>query len=449
MNILPKIQLTRMPNYIKIAEDVDFFNLFQKIEQHFDTCFIFESLGEEGKFSRFSLIGFDPAHIIRARGNTLFVDESAITVENPYKELNKLMPLQTLSRDYAGGLIGYLGYDAINYFEPSIHVKTHPLFDQFCFGAYTDGLIFDKLTSELFYFYYEQNRESLLRKVLKTSVRPKKLQVQFVKDGLTREEHKKIVEEVLERIREGKTFQCEVGFKSEYAVSGNTLTIYERLREINPSPFMYYLKFGKKKIIGASPELLFSLRNGEMTTRPLAGTIARGINEDEDKRLARKLLQNPKERAEHNMLIDLHRNDIGSVAKFGTVKIKELMNVKKFSHVQHISSEITGLMRHDEDMFSSLAKNFPMGTVCGTPKLETMKIIDDNEPEPRGPYGGGVGHFGFNDDCTFALALRSLFVSDEYAYAQTSGGIVMDSKPDEEYREIQNKLKAMRKVLTI
>jgi anthranilate synthase component 1 len=147
------------------------------------------------------------------------------------------------------------------------------------------------------------------------------------------------------------------------------------------------------------------------------------------------------------MLVDMHRNDIGKVARFGTVRIKDLMTVKKFSHVQHISSEITGIIRPDEDMFSGLASNFPMGTVCGTPKVETLKIIDSNEPEARGPYGGGVGHFGFNGDCTFALALRSLFISDDYAYSQTSGGIVYDSNPEKEYDEIQRKLAAMRLVL--
>jgi len=170
---------------------------------------------------------------------------------------------------------------------------------------------------------------------------------------------------------------------------------------------MYYLKFGEKRIIGASPELLFSLRDGEMTTRPLAGTIRRGANPKEDQQLARELVNDEKERAEHNMLVDLHRNDIGKVAKFGTVKIRDLMTVKKFSHVQHISSEVVGTIRPEEDMFSGLASQFPMGTVCGTPKIETIKIIDANEKEARGPYGGGVGHFGFNGDCTFALALRA------------------------------------------
>lgn len=449
MNNLPEIKISKKPTYIKFAEDVDFYELFQKIEQQFETCFIFESLGEEGKFSRYSIIGFAPLTIISARENNLIIDGKIYPVKNPYFALRDIMPPQTIARNYAGGLIGYLSYEAVNYFEPSLHIKVHDLFDQFMFGVYTDGLILDKQTQELFYFYYDKNRSNILKDVMDLKVKRQSLNVKFIKDGLTKIEHAEIVKRVKKHIRAGDTFQCEVGFKTEYNIIGDTLNLYGKLRKINPSPFMYYLKFGKNKIIGASPELLFSLRDGEMTTKPLAGTIKRGKNEIQDYKLARILLNDPKERAEHNMLVDLHRNDLGRVAQFGTVRIRDLMTVKKFSHVQHISSEIVGIIRSEEDMFSGLASNFPMGTVCGTPKLETIKIIDSNEPEARGPYGGGVGHFGFNGDCTFALALRSLFISNKYAYAQTSGGIVYDSQPEKEYDEIQRKLAAMREVLEV
>lgn len=447
MSKLPKIKIPKKPTYIKFAEDVDFFKLFQKIEQQFDTCFIFESLGEEGKFSRYSIIGFDPISIISARENNLIINGKIYPVKNPYFALRDIMPTKTIARNYAGGLIGYLSYETVNYFETKLRIKTHKLFDQFMFGVYTDGLIFDKLTNELFYFYYNKDRRNILKDMMHSKLKTKALKVRFIKDSLTKKEHTGIVERVKKHIRAGNTFQCEVGFKTEYEISGDTLNLYGNLRKINPSPFMYYLKFGEKIIIGASPELLFSLRDGEMTTKPLAGTIKRGKNEMEDRELTRTLLGDPKERAEHNMLVDMHRNDIGKVAQFGTVRVKDLMTVKKFSHVQHISSEIVGIIRPEEDMFSALASNFPMGTVCGTPKVETIKIIDSNEPEARGPYGGGVGHFGFNGDCTFALALRSLFISETYAYTQTSGGIVYDSKPSKEYDEIQRKLAAMRKVL--
>ncbi|MBI5456901.1 anthranilate synthase component I family protein [Candidatus Kaiserbacteria bacterium] len=445
---LPKIKLGQKPTYVKIAEDVDFLELFKKVEQEYDTCFIFESLGEEGKFSRYSIIGFDPAHLISAREKTFTFDGKAYAVENPYAALRGMMPRQTIARNYAGGLIGYLSYEAVNYFEPSVHVKVHPSFEQFMFGVYLDGVIYDKLTNELSYFYYDTDRSDVLKNILQKSAGKKEFSAKFIKDGLTKEQHAEVVERVKEHIRAGNTFQCEVGFKSEYSIEGDPVAIYEKLRDVNPSPFMYHLKFGKRHVIGASPELLFSLRDGEMTTRPLAGTIRRGKDEKEDQQLARKLLNDPKERAEHTMLVDMHRNDIGRVARFGTVRVKDLMTVKKFSHVQHMSSEVVGIIRPGEDMFSGLQSNFPMGTICGTPKVETMKIIDANEPEARGPYGGGVGHFGFNGDCTFALTLRSVFLSGKDAYTQTCGGIVYDSDPEKEYEEIVNKLAAMKRVLS-
>lgn len=444
---IQKIKKLQKPTYVKLAIDVDFFELFRKIEKKFDTCFIFESLGEEGKFSRYSIIGFGPEKIISAREGNLIIDGVKYPVENPYHALRKLLPPPAIASNYAGGLVGYVSYEAVNYMEPAVRVKVSEHFDQFLFGAYTDGLILDKLTGELIYFCYTEDRSELLRKLLRGRAPKEAFKARVVREGLSKKEHRDIVEDVKEKIRAGNTFQCEVGFKTEYRVSGNALAVYARLRKINPSPFMYFLKFGKHKIVGASPELLFSLRGGEMTARPLAGTIRRGKNEQEDKRLARELLSDEKEKAEHAMLVDLHRNDLGRVAEFGTVKVRDLMTIKKFSHVQHISSEIAGTIRSGHDAFSALASNFPMGTVTGTPKVETMKIIDANEPDARGPYGGGVGHFGFNGDCTFALALRSLFIDGAYAYSQTSSGIVYDSVPEKEFDEIQRKSAAMKKAI--
>ena len=447
MKKLPKIQLSQKPTYIAFSETQDFCALFGAIEKKLDSCFLFESLGEEEKFSRYSNIGFEPEHIIFARGNSLIIDGVTYQVKNPYSTLRDLMPAVPIARNYSGGLVGYLNYDAVNYMEPSLKVKVHKDFDSFMFGVYTDGLIFDKLTNQITYFYYQTDRSGIIKKIMHTRTGKKTFQVNRIADGLTRRQHAELVNRVKDRIRAGDTFQCEVGFKTKYVVDGDSFGIYKSLRKINPSPFMYYLKFGDKKIIGASPELLFSLRDGEMTTKPLAGTIRRGINPKEDKKLAHTLLSDPKEKAEHIMLVDLHRNDIGRVARFGTVKIRDFMSVKKFSHVQHISSEIVGLIRPEDDMFSALAANFPAGTLTGAPKIESMKIIDANEPEARGPYGGAVGHFGFNGDCTFAINIRSLYVSGKTAYTQTSGGIVYDSLANREYTEIRRKLAAMQKTL--
>lgn len=452
---LPQIQLPSKATYVKLAEDINFLELFSKIEAKFDTCFLLESLGEESYISRTSVIGFDPQMLIRARGNTLSIQDrrsgtsTDYPVENPYLALREMVPQNVISRNYAGGLVGYLGYDAMNFFEPSLQLHTHEHFDGFRFGVYTDGLVLDKMTGELNYFYYHENRAEMVRQILSEAV-PKydKSIVNYLGDTSTREQHSAAVETVKQKIIDGLVFQCEVGFKSKFKIDGPKLPIYSRLREVNPSPHMYYLKDGEQVIFGASPELLFRLRQGEMETFPLAGTTKRGATHEEDTQLARALLNDPKEIAEHNMLVDLHRNDLGRVAQFGTVKVRTLMDIKRYSHVQHISSEIVGILAENQDMFSALAANFPAGTLTGAPKIEAMKIINDLEGEGRGPYGGAIGQFNFNGDCTFAIPIRSVFCNGTDAYAQTCGGNVYDSTPENEYLEIQRKLAATRKVLS-
>ncbi|WP_049722075.1 anthranilate synthase component I family protein [Gilvimarinus polysaccharolyticus] len=453
MNKPEKIKIPRKPNYVTLATECDFFELFKKIEKRFERCFLLESLGEESHISRYSLIGFDPCQVFSARDKALVITErdgraAVYPSDNPYYLLRDIMPQNILSRGYAGGLTGYIGYDCMNYFEPSMSVQASEYFDAFKFGLYKDGLILDKMTAEIFYFYYDDDRQALVQELIEQSYQGDgELTITPLGDTMDRTGHEAAVEKVKQNIVDGKIFQCEVGFKTEFKVAGDTINAYQSMREINPSPQMYYLKFGSEKIIGASPELLFRLRQGEMETYPLAGTAARGATEAEDKMLARSLLNDPKEIAEHNMIVDLHRNDIGRVAQFGTVKVRNLMDIKRFSHVQHISSEIVGIMADSEDMFTALASNFPAGTLTGAPKIEAMKIIDDLEPDGRGPYGGAVGHFSFNGDCTFAIPIRTLFVSGEHAYVQTCGGNVYDSNAADEYQEIQRKFAGTKKVL--
>lgn len=453
MKQLPQpFAIPKKPTYIKIADDIDLFHVFNVIESQNDVCFLLESLGREEHMSRYSLIGFDPDHQIVARSKTLLIDNESYETDNPYYVLSQLFPTSILARNYAGGLVGYLSYEAMNYFEPSLQLPEHEQFDQFRFGLYLDGLVYDKMTGELFYFYYKKSRMDLVNVYLKQSKSLKHaktdISVTFEGDSMTKNQYTEMIEATIEEIKKGNSFQSEAGFKTFFSIKGTEkLAIYEKLRNVNPSPFMYYLKFSRQILIGASPELLFRMRDGEMETFPLAGTIKRGKNESEDRRLARQLLHDPKEIAEHNMLVDLHRNDIGKVAQFGTVKVRRLMDVKKFSHVQHISSEISGLIHPNENMFTALASNFPAGTLTGAPKIETMKIIHSHEQVARGPYGGGVGHFGLNGDCTFCIPIRSLFIYEDEAFAQTSSGIVYDSKPENEYKEIQNKLAAMKQVL--
>jgi anthranilate synthase component 1 len=445
-----KIHLSRKPHYVTITEDCDYFELFKKIEKRFDNCFILESLGEESYVARHTLIGFDPEKQLCANGNILTIAErdgqtTTYQSDNPYYLLREIIPQDVISRRYAGGLTGYISYEAMSYFEPTLKLQTSKDFDMFRFGLFKDGLIYDKMTGELIYFYYDDSRIELIRTLLKEPYTGNgELRIIPKEDSMTREEHAAAVMEVKQNIIDGKIFQCEVGFKKRFRFIGDCVNVYERMREVNPSPQMFYLKFGDQKLISASPEMLFRVRQGEMETFPLAGTTKRGATPQEDVALARQLLNDPKEIAEHNMLVDLHRNDIGRVARFGTVKVRSLMDIKRFSHVQHISSEIVGIMSETEDMFSALASNFPAGTLSGAPKIEAMKIINSMENDARGPYGGAVGHFSFNGDCTFAIPIRTIFANGENAYVQTCGGNVYDSNPANEYQEIVRKFAGTR-----
>jgi anthranilate synthase component 1 len=446
------------PNYTQIAEDLDFFELFKIIEKNFKNCYLIESLGQESN-ERYSVIGFDPQKIFRSNAiDTLEVlsnnSTQQIETKNAYYKLRDEVPQNVISRNYSGGLFGFMSYEGYNFFQNKINLKPHPDFELFKFGLYQDGLVYDKTTGQVFYFCYESDRSQIIKSFIdelknNSGLTKKKLslKVKFLGHTLTQKEHQKKVIDTIEEIKAGNSFQAEVGFKSEYEIEGDKILIYEKLRQVNPSPFMYYCKFGEQIIIGASPELLIRLNQGELQTSPLAGTTKRGKTIEEDLILARKLLNDTKEKAEHNMLVDMHRNDVGTIARFGTVKVRNLMEIKRFSHVQHISSDVVGIINPQKDMFDALAALMPGGVVSGAPKIETAKIISRNEPQPRGVYGGAIGHFGLNGNCTFAIPIRTVFIKGKKAFAQTSSGIVYDSNPEYEYQEILNKLEAMKKVL--
>lgn len=252
----PMFDIPSKPNLIKIAQDIDFFELFKRIEQAYDTCFLFESLGEESHISRHHIIGFDPAAIVFAKDrHTLSIQQNGKTTDypcqNPYHLLQKITPQHIIARNHTGGLVGFMGFDCVNFFEPSLDVKASEHFEPFKFGLYLDGLSLDKMTGEIFYFYYNHNRMDkiigLLNKALRAYQSPK---VSYLGDGMTKEEHAKTVAKVKEDIKAGLIFQCEVGFQSHYQIIGDKMPIYEKLREVNPSPHMYFMKFGKQAIIG-------------------------------------------------------------------------------------------------------------------------------------------------------------------------------------------------------
>ncbi len=450
-----------------IAHDVDIYRLFAYVKSQCDDCYYFESLSHPRHQDRYFSLGFAPLAKISARQNTVTIQGKPAAIEqltgqsntasvdynttNAYHFIAEQFPFNFAGTPHQGGLIGYFSHEAVNYFEPSLQLKEHALFKPFQLCLYTDGLLFDTTTQTLTYYTYGENRLELAQSLLKAASAydiPNTLKsVQFLGHSETKENFLQAVESTREKIRQGYSFQSEVGFKSLYDIQGDKIAIYNRLRQINPSPYMFYVKNDVEEIFGASPEILISSNQGQVLTTPTAGTIHRGKSDAEDTELARQLLTNLKEIAEHNMLVDLHRNDLSRVCLPQTVKISDLMYIIKFSHVQHIVSNITGIQQPNKSAYDVLAAIFPGGVVTGAPKLETIKIIDGNESTPRGVYGGAVGRFSLSGDCDFCLPIRSIFCHQDNCYAQTSAGVVFDSVAEKEYNEVTNKLAAMQQTL--
>ena len=253
----------------------------------------------------------------------------------------------------------------------------------------------------------------------------------------------------VEYIRAGDIFQVVISQRLQAPFSPPPFELYRTLRVVNPSPFMFYLRMPGSTLVGSSPEIMVRVVDGKVTVRPLAGTRRRGRDEDEDARLAAELLADPKERAEHVMLVDLGRNDVGRVARFGSVDLSDVMCVERYSHVMHITSNVTGHLRDDCDAFDALAACLPAGTVSGAPKVRAMEIIDEIEPHRRGPYAGAVGYIDFAGNMDTCIALRTVVIQNGHAYVQAGAGIVADSVPATEYQETLNKARGLLKAIEI
>ena len=267
--------------------------------------------------------------------------------------------------------------------------------------------------------------------------------------NITRKEFMSNVEVARDYIYSGDIVQVVLSQRLETESTGDKFLIYRNLKEINPSPYMYYLDFGVRKIVGSSPEMLARVEGRRVETYPIAGTRPRGKTPEEDEKLEREMLADEKERAEHVMLVDLGRNDVGRVAKYGTVKVTKFMEVEKYSHVQHMVSEVTGELKRGMDEFDAFQSIFPAGTVSGAPKVRAMEIIDELEPTKRGIYSGAVGYFSFNGNIDTAITIRTIVFERDKAYIQAGAGIVADSKPENEYIETMNKAKGMLKALEV
>ena len=432
----------------KIDLPLSAFEAFKRIYPSVENIFLLESLGEEGKYNRYSYVGFDPQFVIQAKNNELMINNKIEKIENPFNYLSYFSNLRSKGNGFCGGLVGYFSHEATRYFEEAFVGHGNREFPDFCFGFYADGLKFDKKTRECTYFHHGQSRLKKVYSLLHSTGELKKFSYKKLEAGKSKEDHEKMVLESTKNIKKGDIFQVVLSLRSYFHLTGDTRRIYAILRQINPSPYMIYMKFGEKEIISASPELLIRVKGREIEHfGTLAGTIRRGGDKKEDERLEQELLRDEKEKAEHMMLVDLARNDVGRICEFGSVRVEKLASIKKFSHVQHIFSEVHGRLKRQEDSFSALASCFPAGTLTGAPKVEAMKIIAKLEGESRGPYGGVGGYFSLSGESMMAILIRSLFIDGKSAYTQTGSGIVLDSKVNNEYKEIENKQKAMEEAL--
>jgi anthranilate synthase component 1 len=436
----------------KINTDKNPFEIFKQIYTNYENVFILESLTGPKELSEFSVIGFDPEFTVKCdKGKFQIYRKGKIIserkVKDPLAELRRILPIVNDKKlRYIGGAVGYVSYDAIRFWEQLPSKRANNTFPLMEFGIYTDGLIHDRKDKATYYFHIgKKSRLVELEKLLNS--KSKYLDNSFYFSRPISETSKSHfvskVKKAKDYVYEGEVFQVVISRKFVFEVHGDPIILYENLRKLNPSPYMYFFKRKKRFIIGSSPEMLLRVINDKIETFPIAGTRPITNKESENRRLAKELLRDKKELAEHTMLVDLARNDLGRVCKFGSVQPKELMIVKRFSHVQHIVSHITGDLYSKYDCFDAFRSLFPAGTVSGAPKVRAMEVISELEESSRGPYAGALGYFSFNRCCDFAIIIRSLFINGNNAFIQAGAGIVMDSIPKNEYLETEQKAGAL------
>ena len=443
--------------------------------------FLFESTEKNDASGRFSFVGINPRTLIKGYGRELQVVELGVErrvqmAGDPLDELCKLMArYQFVSRPelprFSGGAVGFLGYEATHFFEPKVPIAEHDELQlpETVFMITSSLLIFDhrlrtlKIVANAFLEdgslekVYAQTTDSIhaiMRQLAKPAelpfVPPADPETQQVHSNFQPDQFKRAVEQTKEYIRAGDVFQVVLSQRFESDFSGDPLDFYRCLRFINPSPYMFCLKFGADfSLVGSSPEMHVRLVDDAVEIRPLAGTRPRGTTSAQDERNAVELLADPKERAEHIMLVDLARNDVGRVSDFGTVRVTEFMEIERYSHVMHIVSNVTGRLRAGCTGFDLVKATFPAGTVSGAPKIRAMQIISELEATRRGCYAGAIGYFGFDGNVDSCIALRCAVLKKGKAYFQAGAGIVADSNPHLEYEETLNKAHAMAKALSI
>jgi anthranilate synthase component 1 len=467
-----------------LAEEGNLIPLYQEILADTDTpvstylkikdksfSYLLESADGGERWGRYSFIGYKPFLTVLSRKQEIEIrekDEKRILrdVENPLHALRDLIQeirpvtIQELP-PFQGGFVGYFNYDLIRTWEylPGISPEDMPESLFTCAGRL---IVFDHLTHQVkvVAFAYLHEDEDLketyeritdgiheaireLQGPLPTNTNAEGFSVSELESNFKREDFEDIVRKAKEHIVAGDVIQVVLSQRFSGEVSGDDFILYRNLRSINPSPYMFYLNFGEVRLVGSSPEILVRLTDNKIELRPIAGTRQRGKTPEEDQDLEADLMADPKERAEHIMLVDLGRNDAGKVATAGSVSVPRLMDVEYYSHVMHIVSSVEGILKSDMDEFDLFMAAFPAGTVSGAPKIRSMEIISDLEPTPRGPYAGAVGYFGFNGNMDFCITIRTISIIGNKLAIQAGAGIVADSSPEGEYHETLRKAAAM------
>ena len=457
-----------VPVYREITADLDTpVSAYLKVREG-PYSFLLESVEGGERLARYSFIGTNPYRVLRTGPGYEYEGDPLVPVEQELAQFRLVrlpgLPLLT------GGAIGYVGYDAVRHFEPRVE---RPLADPLglpeAMFLFCDSLIvFDhihhtmkvvthcRLDGDVDAAYRQAafRIEDLVRRLTTRSV---PLPVEDVADvvrtngeavsNVGKEGYQQMVERIREYIIAGDVIQVVPSQRIARRTAVHPFNIYRQLRALNPSPYMFYLDLGEFQIVGASPELLVRVEEGVVTTHPIAGTRPRGKTPEEDERLERELLASEKERAEHIMLVDLGRNDVGRVAVPGSVRVDSLMHIERYSHVMHIVSHVSGQLRPDKTMFDAFRAIFPAGTVSGAPKIRAMEIIAELEGERRYVYAGAVGYASLAGSLDTCIAIRTMVVKDGVAYLQAGGGIVYDSDPEEEYNESMAKLRALLRAI--
>ncbi|MBN1793693.1 MAG: anthranilate synthase component I [Candidatus Omnitrophica bacterium] len=477
-----------IPIYTELPADLETPVSAYMKSSHEKYSFLLESVEGGEHLARYSFLGSSPSLIFKSSGNEIEITEHGkkctfrLTKGDPLKEIQKIMscfrfvPVPGLPR-FCGGLVGYVGYDMVRFFEHIPDNNENPLCVPDAVFLLTDSLIiFDHSMQKIKIVVNAATGDSRSREALvgiyRTSVqRIKKLSRRFsgnckgYKTAAHRKGHltkrpritshvtKKVFMENVRKakryIRNGDIVQTVLSQRFSMPIHSDRLTIYRALRSINPSPYMFYLQLDDMALIGSSPEIFVRCEEGKIELRPIAGTRPRGLNEKEDRALEKELLADPKERAEHVMLVDLGRNDIGRVSRYGSVTVPECMVIERYSHVMHIVSGCVGTLKKNKDIYDLIRATFPAGTVSGAPKIRAMEIIDELENVRRGPYAGFVGYLSFSGNLDSCITIRTILIKGRRAYIQAGAGIVADSRPEREYVETVNKAGALIEALKL